>query len=154
MRVWGVHCRQEDERPVVIVVSAELSGEPKLTEVLRFPASEHDDRAAQLHAIARAFGTKVKDSTPGAIVIRSLDKMVGKQRKDTVTRLHYQVEGVLLEVAKRHVELAIALNGKEIGRHLGRSKAEAEAEAAAAVGKGLKEAGAAALAARALATDS
>jgi hypothetical protein len=67
MSVWGVYCRQEDERPVIAVVRAELTAEPGLTEVLRFPASEHDDRAAQLHAIARAFGTKVKDATPDAV---------------------------------------------------------------------------------------
>jgi hypothetical protein len=151
MTVWGVYCRQEDERPVVMVVSAEEAGEPRLAEVLNFPASEHDDRASQLHAIARAFATKVKDTRPTAIVVRSLDKMVGRQRKDTVTRLHYQVEGVLLEVSKRNVETVVALNGKEIGQCLGRTKAEVEADAAAILGKDLKEAGAAALAARDLA---
>jgi hypothetical protein len=150
--VWGVYCRQEDERPVVVVVSAEDDGEPRLAEVLLFPASEHDDRPAQLHAIARAFATKVKDTHPAAIVVRSLDKMVGRQRKDTVTRLHYQVEGVLLEVSRRQGETVVAaLNGKEIGQTLGRRKADVEADAAAALGNALKEAGAAALAARVLA---
>lgn len=151
MTVWGVHCRQEDERPVITVVAAPASGEPRLIEAFNFPADEHDERPDQLHAIARAFATKVKDTKPQVVVIRSLDKMVGRQRKDSVTRLHYQVEGVLLEVARRHVECVLALTGKEIGGIVGRPKAVVEAEAAEQVGRHLKEAGGAALAARILA---
>lgn len=151
MPVWGVHCRQEDERPVITVVAVEATGEPRLTEVFSYPTDEHDERPDQLHAIARAFATKVKDAKPQVVVVRSLDKMVGRQRKDSVTRLHYQVEGVLLEVARRHVERVSALTGKEIGGVVGRPKAEVEGEAADHVGRDLKEAGGAALAARVLA---
>jgi hypothetical protein len=154
MAVWGVYCRQEQERPIIVVVSATRSGaDTRLEEVFRFPASDDDDRPAQLQAIARAFATKVKDNRPDAVVVRSLDKKIGKQRGDNVTRLHYQVEGVLLEVAKRHVDTVAGLSGREIGRILGVKKAEVEANAGKLIGADLKEAGGAALAALALFKD-
>jgi hypothetical protein len=80
-----------------------------------------------------------------AVVVRVMDYAPAIKRQ-TLQR-HSMVIGVLLSTARKYCDATCALSGRDIGVSLGLSKASAEGEAGALVGDGLKEAGAAALAA-------
>lgn len=146
MTVWGVECHIEAGQPVVTALAVDgprLSASGSVVFHLR--SAPIEDRAQQLRSLAAAFETQLSASLPSAVVIRSIDW--NRFTKETTTRPRYQVEGVLLAAARRHVELVEAAHGRAIGDILGYSKAAAEAEAAERFGGEHMQAGSAALAA-------
>src|ERR1700730_4993525 len=136
MTAWGIACNIESGDPVVVAVSAsgdveELSGQ----EVFRHRSVPGEDWAQKLRGIEADLDTAIRRGPPDAIVIRSMD--LNKFHKEGPNRKPYQVEGILLAVARRHTDLVECRTGKEIGEVCGMSKAEAEAKAAAVFGEEL-----------------
>lgn len=145
MAVWGISCHLDRGEPTVVAMSAtgprsSLSGE----EVFRHRANPKVTWGEKLRELAAHLEAALFRAKPDAVVVRSMDWT--KFRKESTARPHYQVEGVLLEVATRLGVPTQALSGKEIGKLLGTTKAQAEAEAKV-VFTADEDAGAAAIAA-------
>jgi Holliday junction resolvasome RuvABC endonuclease subunit len=150
MRGLGIACSL-DGRPIVTGVIAERGDDGTVVaqEVLRHVADRNDDEPSQLRAIADHIESRMRDLAPDAVVVRSVDWFPNMNR--ATVRRKYVVEGAVTVEVRRHVDLVEALPGRDIGTRCGSTKAEVEAEASALVGDEAKDAGAAALAALAIA---
>src|SRR6266508_4160377 len=145
MSVWGIFAHIESGEPVVVGVRVNgprgsLTGK----EVFRHRSSPNDDWSQKLRALTAHLETALKQDTPDALVVRSLDYSPATRREE-VARRRYQVEGAILAAARRHVEIVDSRSGRELGALCGSKKAAVLAEAAAAFGDELQDAGAAAI---------
>jgi len=137
------------------VVGVTISGtEPNLTgkEVFRYRADAQEDHPLQLAGLMGAFSAALGAIAPEAIVVRSMD-FSGRSGGLTVEKAtKLEVEGILLAVSRRAVAKVEKLRGNDIALKLGTNKLTAENRAEAIfASKGLREVGAAALAALELA---
>jgi hypothetical protein len=150
MRGLGIACSL-DRAPVVTGVLAQRNDRDEVVaeEVLRHVADRNDAEPAQLRAIADHVESRMRDLAPDAVIVRSVDWFPSMNRE--TVRKKYLVEGAVTVEVRRHVDIVEALSGREIGVRCGSSKADVEARAQALVGDAAKEAGAAALAALAVA---
>lgn len=149
MSVWGISCHLDDGAPVVVAISATgPRGALNGTEVFRHRANPKVSWGQMLRELAAHLDAALQRAKPEAVVVRSLDWI--RFRKESTSRPHYQVEGVLLEVATRLDVPTAAMSGLEIGRLFKTTKAIIQAEALATFG-GDEDAGGAAIAALALA---
>jgi hypothetical protein len=147
MGVWGIACSIQKGQPVVsgwkvTGPRTEAVGE----EVFRHTCNPKEDWALQLDGLAAHLETRLRAEPPSVVVVRSLDYS-SFGRKEAVSRLHYQVEGVLLAAARNHVDQVHSLTGREIGRVCDLTKAGIDAEAESLFGPTAREQGAAGLAA-------
>lgn len=118
-------------------------------EVLRHRSDPNQEWAKKLRSLVADLDTALRGSSPDALVVRSMD-WAGARRESTA-RIRYQVEGAILAVASRYVDVVQSRSGREIGDICGSSKQAVDSEASAVFGDQLKEAGAAAIAALVLA---
>ena len=152
--VIGLVCNI-DEEPVVVGIEIIEGDDGHLShdEVFRHRASASDDWAQQLHLLAQHLDTTLKAAGAETIVIRSVEAWRGgAQAREGPKRKRLQVEGVLLEVSRRHASRVEAQTGREIGATCGLDKRAVEEQARTLRGgrRDQIEAGTAALAALAI----
>lgn len=152
--VIGLVCNI-DEEPVVVGIAIVEGDDGRLAhnEVFRHRASASDDWAQQLHLLAQHLDTTLRATDVETIVVRSVEAWrPGSQAREGPKRKRLQVEGVLLEVARRHASRVEALTGRDIGTACGLDKSAVEQRARALLGRRRDqiEAGSAALAALAI----
>lgn len=132
-----------------VLAQRDADGEIVAEELLRHEADRNDDEASQLRSIADHVEGRMRDIAPDAVVVRSLDWF--RNMNSDTARKKYIVEGAITAEVRRHVDRVEALRGRDIGTRFDSTKNEIEDRASALVGEDAKEAGAAALAALALA---
>jgi len=153
--VLGLVCRVSGRNPLVIGVRLEREANGfKASRVLEHRPIRHDDWAGKLTLVAGELETLLRDGAYRAVVVRTLEDRtpMGAPRLTDASRKRLHLEGVLLEVSRRHTDVVQAVNGAGLGQLLGSSKAVVEAQAAELVGtrEELVDAAAAALGALAL----
>ncbi len=130
MSVIGIGCRLDKGEAVVVGVQvtgpvASCSG----VEVFRHRTDPQDSWAQKLALLANDLDTQLARLTPEAIVVRSMDWSAA--RREQTVRPRYQVEGVILAIARRRLPDVEARSGREIGTLCRSSKPEVESLAAA-----------------------
>jgi hypothetical protein len=130
MTVWGVSCHLKRGEPVVVVLRVAGSRAAATSEqTIKFAFDPGLGRAQNLRELAAHIASRLVAETPDVVVLKSLDQDGRRPHGPSVTRPHYQVEGLLLGVITRDVAQVHALTGKEIADRLGIRKADAEADA-------------------------
>jgi hypothetical protein len=153
MSVWGIASRID--RHEILVIGVDLVGPREVargSEVLRHRSDPRDDWAQKLVLMANDFEAQLTRMQPTAVVVRSLDRPPAASREG-FARSRYQVEGVLLEVARRHVKVVRSQSGLAIAQTLGASKQAVQAEAMTTLGHLDNDAAIAGLAALVLGLD-
>jgi len=128
MKVWGIGCRVMAGQAVVVGLEAE--GPRDLAtgrRVFRHKSNPKEDWALKLALLASDLDTELRKAPPDAVVVRSMDHT--PSRRDLITRPRYQIEGVVLAVARKYVATVQAHSGKEIGDLCRTSKVAVEEEA-------------------------
>lgn len=143
----GLACSIESGRPVVRGV---LATETELTELFRFATRSDDDWPLQLRTVQSAVETELKHREIEVVVVRQMDFDARRRLTDgTVSRL--AADGVVIAAARAESDHVYPLMGREIGDRCGATKEDVIASAREFVSSTFAEAGAAALAARAIA---
>ena len=146
MKVWGIGCRVKAGQAVVVGVEVEGPRDSATgRRVFKHQSNPKEDWALKLELLASDLDTELRKSPPDAVVVRSMDHTLS--RRDQVTRPRYQIEGVVLAVARKYVAVVQAHSGKEIGVLCKSNKAAVEEEARLRFPGEDVEAGAAAIAA-------
>lgn len=152
MTAWGIACHIEGGEAVVVAV--EIDGPrdgPNGSQVFAHRTNPKDDWPQKLNLLAADLDTQLRRVRPDALVVRSLDWT--PSRREAPTRQRYQVEGAMLAVARRYIELVRGQSGREIGQTCGSTKQAVEDEAEETFGASLRQAGAAAISALVLAEE-
>jgi hypothetical protein len=145
MSVWGISAHIESGEPVVVGIRVSgPRGSLKGKEIFRHRSSANDDWSQKLRALTADLETALRQDRPDALVVRSLDWSPAT-RREQVARKRYQVDGAILAVARRQVDIVESLSGKELGTVCGSNKKAVMAEASSAFGEDLANAGAAAI---------
>ena len=143
----GLACSIEGGTPVVHGV---LATDTELTTLFRFATRSDDDWPLQLRTVQSAVETELKHRDIDVVVVRQMD-FDSRRRLTDVTVSRLATEGVLIASARFESEHVHPLMGREIGERCGVTKDQIVASAREFVPAGYAEAGAAALAARAIA---
>lgn len=128
MKVWGIGCRVIAGQAVVVGLEAEGPRDHAMgRQVFKHKSNPKEDWALKLALLASDLDTELRKSPPDVVVVRSMDHTVS--RRDQITRPRYQIEGVVLAVARRYVTTVEAHSGKEIGVLCDSNKVAVEEEA-------------------------
>lgn len=146
MTVWGISSHVKGNDCTIVILSVhEQDGRLVGEAILRHKTSPGEDWPQKLHGLTTHIETLLKNDTPAAVVMRSMDYF-GQQRR-TVVKARYRIEGAVIVTVRRAVARTEARSGEEIGNILDMGKAQSQAEAERLFGKDYIEEGAAALAA-------
>jgi len=129
MRVWGIGCHARAGQAIVVALEVEgsRSSPSPGREVFRHKSNPKEDWALKLALLASDLDTELRKAPPDVVVVRSMDHT--QSRRDQTTRPRYQIEGVVLAIARKWVGTVQASSGREIGDICGANKAAVEAEA-------------------------
>ena len=143
-------CNFEKKRPVVRGVILEGDDSTPFEHV----CDGQQVREQQAVDVLRMVQGRLKTVSPSVVVVRTQDFHPGIRYKPQTVEEKAVMEGVLIAAAgsASSVSLVRHLSGQEIGKACGSTKEEAEDAAAERFGKDFREAGAAAMAASALAS--